>query len=235
MLHLRFIRAMSITRSRADLCVQTKLNIIADWVTNLNISLIYSVISINELGNVEADIVNLVLALDLSDLNGLGDADLSWGWVGEGARDLKRVGHKWDLVSLGLVFLMAHLVFSLTISLMSISISSRSTSCDFHGLRLVLISDLGGGAWSGDIFLLVNVGTDLSVNSDGSLLADGQNSVKAVVIVNNLLDSQGDRGHSLIKTRCTDFSLNGCVGISTQKFWSISVSMRLDGLVCSNS
>merc|ERR1719415_228234 len=139
------------------------------WLSNDGLNLVNNVLSINKLGNVETSVLNLVLALDLGDLDGLGDTDLLWGRVGEGASDLKRVSHKWDLVSLGLVFLMAHLVFSLTISLMSISISSRSTSCDFHGLGLVLIGDLGGGAWSGDIFLLVNVGTDLSVNSDGSL------------------------------------------------------------------
>jgi len=192
----------------ASLGWEGKSDLVTLWLSNDCLDLLNNILSINKLGNVETSVLNLVLALDFSDLNGLGDTDLSWGWVGEGARDLKRVGHKWDLVSLGLVFLMAHLVFSLTISLMSISISSRSTSCDFHGLGLVLISDLGGGAWSGDIFLLVNVGTDLSVNSDGSLLTDGQNSVKAVVIVNNLLDSQGDGGHLISEGWDTDLSVD---------------------------
>jgi len=192
----------------ASLGWERECELLAAGLSDDGLNLVNNILSIDKLGNVEADIVNLVLALDLGDLNGLGDTDLPWGWVGEGARDLKRVGHKWDLVSLGLVFLMAHLVFSLTISLMSISISSRSTSCDFHGLGLVLIGDLGGGAWSGDIFLLVNVGTDLSVNSDGSLLTDGQNSVKAVVIVNNLLDSQGDRGHLISEGWDTDLSVD---------------------------
>jgi len=182
--------------------------LLAAGLSDDGLDLVNNILSINKLGNVETSVLNLVLALDFSDLDGLGDTDLLRGRVGEGARDLKRIGHKWDLVSLGLVFLMAHLVFSLTISLMSISISSRSTSCDFHGLRLVLISDLGGGAWSGDIFLLVNIGTDLSVNSDGSLLADGQNSVKAVVIVNNLLDSQGDWGHLISEGWDTDLSVD---------------------------
>jgi len=192
----------------ASLGWEGKGDLVTLWLSDDCLDLLNNILSINKLGNVETSVLNLVLALDFSDLNGLGDTDLSWGWVGEGARDLKRVGHKWDLVSLGLVFLMAHLVFSLTISLMSISISSRSTSCDFHGLRLVLIGDLGGGAWSGDIFLLVNVGTDLSVNSDGSLLTDGQNSVKAVVIVNNLLDSQGDWGHLISEGWDTDLSVD---------------------------
>merc|ERR1719429_347913 len=183
-------------------------DLITLWLSNDGFDLVNNILSINKLGNIETSVLNLVLALDFSDLDGLGDTDLLWGGVGEGARDLKRIGHKWDLVSLGLVFLMAHLVFSLSISVMSISISSRSTSCNLHGLSLVLISDLGGGAWSGDIFLLVNIGTDLPVNSDRSLLTDGKNSVEAVVIVNNLLDSQGDWSHLISEGWDTDLSVD---------------------------
>jgi len=192
----------------ASLGWEGKGDLVTLWLSDDCLDLLNNILSINKLGNVETSVLNLVLALDFSDLDGLGDTDLLRGGVGEGARDLKRIGHKWDLVSLGLVFLMAHLVFSLTISMMSISISSRSTSCNLHGLSLVLIGDLGGGAWSGDIFLLVNVGTDLSVNSDGSLLTDGQNSVEAVVIVNNLLDSQGDWSHLISEGWNTDLSID---------------------------
>ena len=208
-------------------------DLITLWLSNDGLDLVNNILSINKLGNVETSVLNLVLALDFSDLDGLGDTDLLWGWVGEGARDLKRIGDQWNLVSLGLVFLMTHLVFS-SITGVSISISSSSTGGNLHGLRLVLIGDLGGCAWSGDILLLIDIGTDLSVNCGGSLLTDGQNSVKAVVFINNLLDSQGDGGHCLIKARCTYFSLNGCVGISAQKFWSIPVSMRLR-FICSHS
>ena len=217
----------------ADLGVKTELNITADGIANLNILLVNNVLSIDKLGNVETSVLNLVLALDFSDLNGLGDTDLLGGWVGEGARDLKRIGDQWNLVSLGLVFLMTHLVFS-GITGVSISISSSSTGGNLHGLRLVLICDLGGCAWSGDILLLIDIGTDFSVNCGGSLLTDGQSSVKAVVFINDLLDSQCDGGHCLIKARCTNFSLNGCVGISAQKFWSIPISMRLR-FICSHS
>merc|ERR1712123_470816 len=74
-------------------------------------------------------IANLVLALNLSDLNSLGDADLLGGRVGEHAGDLKRGSDKGNLVGLSLVFLTAHLVFSLAISLLvAISVSSSSTS-----------------------------------------------------------------------------------------------------------
>merc|ERR1719226_167784 len=191
----------------ADLGVKTELNITADGIANLNILLVNNVLSIDKLGNVETSVLNLVLALDFSDLDGLGDTDLLGGWVGEGARDLKRIGDQWNLVSLGLVFLMTHLVFS-GITGMSISISSSSTSGDLHGLRLVIIGDLGGCAWSGDILLLINIGTDFSVNCGGSLLTDGQNSVKAVVFINDLLDSQCDWGHLISEGWNTDLSID---------------------------
>ena len=199
------VRSMS--RPGADLGVQTELNITADGIANLNILLVNNVLSIDKLGNVETSVLNLVLALDFSDLDGLGDTDLLGGWVGEGARDLKRIGDQWNLVSLGLVFLMTHLVFS-GITGVSISISSSSTGGNLHGLRLVLICDLGGCAWSGDILLLIDIGADFSVNCGGSLLTDGQNSVKAVVFINDLLDSQGDWGHLISEGWNTDLSID---------------------------
>ena len=182
-------------------------DLITLWLSNDGFDLVNNILSINKLGNVETSVLNLVLALDFSDLDGLGDTDLLWGWVGEGARDLKRIGDQWNLVSLGLVFLMTHLVFS-GITGVSVSISSSSTGGNLHGLRLVLIGDLGGCAWSGDILLLIDIGTDLSVNCGGSLLTDGQNSVKAVVFINDLLDSQGDWGHLISEGWNTDLSID---------------------------
>merc|ERR1719166_253999 len=176
-------------------------------LSNDGIDLVNNILSINKLGNIETSVLNLVLALDFSDLNGLGDTDFLGGRVGEGARDLKRIGDQWNLVSLGLVFLMTHLVFS-GITGVSVSISSSSTGGNLHGLRLVLIGDLGGCAWSGDILFLIDIGTDLSVNCGGSLLTDGQNSVKAVVFINNLLDSQGDWGHLISEGWNTDLSID---------------------------
>ena len=65
----------------ADLGVKTELNITADGIANLNILLVNNVLSIDKLGNVETSVLNLVLALDFSDLDGLGDTDLLGGWV----------------------------------------------------------------------------------------------------------------------------------------------------------
>jgi len=107
-------------------------NILTAGFTNDDLLLVNSVGSINKLGNIEALVLNQVLALNLGDLNGLCDADLLWSRVGKRARDLKRDGDKGDLVSLGLVFLTAHLVFSVSISRRTIS--RGSTSGDLHGL-----------------------------------------------------------------------------------------------------
>ena len=95
--------------------------LLAAWLSDDCFDLVNNIFSINKLGNVEANIVNFVLALDLGDLDGLGDTDLLGGWVGEGARDLKRRCYQWNLVSLGLVFLMTSLRISIAISRMSVA------------------------------------------------------------------------------------------------------------------
>merc|ERR1712106_910847 len=105
--------------------------------SNDDLLLVNSVGSINKLGNIEALVFNPVLALNFGDLNGLGDTDLLGGRVGEHTGLLKGDCDKGDLVSLSLVFLTAHLVFSsITSSLVSISlVSISSSSSHLHGLR----------------------------------------------------------------------------------------------------
>merc|ERR1712106_386250 len=171
--------------------------------SNDDLLLVDSVGSINKLGNIEALVLNLVLALNFSDLNGLGGTDLLGGRVGEHTGLLKGDSDKGDLVSLSLVFLTANLVFSsITSSLVSIStISSSSTSSHLHGLRLLVIGDLGGGARGNNLLLLIHIGTDLSLNGGGCFLTDGEDTVKAVVIVNDLLNCKSDWGHLLSKGR----------------------------------
>ena len=50
---------------------------------------------------------------------------------------------------------------------------------------------------------------------------DGEDTVEAVVVVNNLLDRQGDRGHLLGKGGHADLSVNRCVGVPAQKLRSL--------------
>merc|ERR1719333_5438 len=151
----------------ASLCGKSEGDLFTAWFTNDDLLLVNSVGSISKLGNIEALVLNLVLTLNLGDLNSLGDTDLLGGRVGKHAGHLRGGSDKGDLVSLSLVFLTAYLVFSLSISLVSISISSSSTSSHLHSLRLLVISNLGGGARGDNLLLFIHIGTDLSLNGGG--------------------------------------------------------------------
>ena len=155
------------------------------------LDLVHGVGGVNKLGHVEARVLDLVLALDFGDLNGLGHTDFLGSWVRKRAGDLEGSGDQGHLVGLGLVLLVAHLVLSGGgVAVVAIAVSSSSTGGHLHGLGLVLVGDLGGGAGGGDILLLVHVGADLPVHGGGGELAHGQHSVEAVVLVSHLLDGQ---------------------------------------------
>merc|ERR1712201_66093 len=99
------------------------------------------------------------------------------------------------------------LSFAITVSL-RLTVSRSSTCSNLHCLRLLVISDLGGGAGGNHILSLILIGTDLPVYNSGGLFTDGEDTVKAVVIVNNLLDCKSDRGHLLSKGGDTDLSID---------------------------
>merc|ERR1711935_95196 len=206
---------------------QRKGNLLTAGLSNDNLLLVNGVGGISKLGNIEALVLNLVLALDLSNLNGLGHTDLLGGWVGKGTGDLKGHGDKGDLIGLGLVFLPADLMLSCTISIASMSIGRgfSITGSHLHGLRLLVIGDLGGGAGGDDILPLIHIGADLSFHNSGNLLTDGEDTVKAVVIVHNLLDCKSDRGHLLSKGRDTHLSVDGGVGVSAGVCWSGGIAV----------
>jgi len=207
-------------------------------LSNDNLLLLNSVGGISELGDIEALVLNLVLTLDFGDLDGLGDTDLLGSWVGKAAGNLKGLGDKGNLVGLGLVLLPADLVFTLStisITMASMAISSSPTGSHLHGLRLLVKGDLGGGAGGGDILPLIHVGADLSFNDGGGLLTDGEDTVKAVVIVNNLLDCKGDGGHLLSKGGDTDLSVDGGVGVSACVCWGIGRSSMISSVSADTS
>merc|ERR1719278_1819380 len=208
----------------AWLCREGEGDLFTAWFTNDDLLLVNSVGSISKLGNIEALVLNLVLALNLGDLDGLGNTDLLGGRVGKHAGLLKGGSDKGDLVSLSLVFLTAYLVFSLAISLVSISISSSSTSSHLHSFRLLVISNLGGGARSNNLLLFIHIGTDLSLNGGGCFLTDSEDTVKAVIIVHNLLDCKSDWGHLLSKGRHAHLGVDGCVGVPAVKLWLVPVA-----------
>merc|ERR1711953_1036300 len=100
-----------------------------------------------------------------------------------------------------------------------------STGSHLHGLGLVLVGDLGGGAGWGYGLLLVHVGADLSLHNGGGLLAHCQHTVEAVVVVDNLLDGQGDGGHLISEGRDADLCPDCLVGVPAVKLRCVSISM----------
>ena len=204
------------------MCGEGKSDLFTAWFTNDDLLLVNSVGSISKLGNIEALVLNLVLALNLGDLNSLGDTDLLGGRVGKHAGLLKRGSDKGDLVSLSLVFLTAYLVFSLVMSLSTIS--------HLHSFRLLVISNLGGGARGNNLLLFIHIGTDLSLNGGGCFLTDSKDTVKAVVIVHNLLDCKSDWGHLLSEGRHADLGIDRGVSVPAVKLRGIPVGR---GVYCS--
>ena len=204
------------------MCRKSEGDLFTAWFTNDDLLLVNSVGSISKLGNIEALVLNLVLTLNLGDLNSLGDTDLLGGRVGKGAALLQWDNDKGDLVSLSLVFLTTYLVFSMTIS--GRSVTSSSTSSHLHSFGLLFISNLGGGARSCYILPLIHIGTDLSLNGGGCFLTDSQDTVKAVIIVHNLLDCKSDWGHLLSEGRHAHLGINRRVCISAGVSRSIPIA-----------
>ena len=197
--------------------------LLAGRLADDGLNLVDGVGGVLELGNVEALVLNLVLTLDLGDLDGLGDADLLGGGVGQLAGLLLGLSDQGDPVGLGLVLLTAVLVLTAAVGLV-VAVASGSAGCHLHGLGLLGIGDLGGGAGGGHIISGILVGADLAVNHLAGLLAHGQDLVEAVVIVHHLLDGKGDRGHLVGKGGDTDLSVDGGVGVPAVVLRGIAVA-----------
>merc|ERR1719220_1945742 len=206
----------------AGLGVKGEGDLLAAGLSDDDLLLVNGVGGVDELGNVEALVLNLVLALDLSDGDVLGDAHLLGGRVGKTALDGKGSSDKGDLVGLGLVLLVAHLVFAMVgVGSITVGRGLDSTGSDLHGLGLLVVGDLGGLAVSDDVLPLVDVGADLPLDNGVGLLADGEDTVEAVVVVDHLLHRQGDRGHLLGKGGNAHLGVDGCVGVTAQKLGSV--------------
>ena len=193
----------------AGLSVKGEGDLLAAGLPDDDLLLVNGVGGIDELGNIGALVLDLVLALDLRDGDVLFDTGLLGDRVGKAALDCEGSSDKGNLVGLGLVLLMADLVLTMVgVGSVAVGRGLDSTSGDLHGLRLLVIGDLGGLAVSDNIFPLVNIGADLPLDNSVGLLADGEDTVEAVVVVNNLLDRQGDRGHLLGKGGHAHLSVN---------------------------
>ena len=193
----------------AGLGVKGEGDLLAAGLSDDDLLLVNGVGGIDELGNVEALVLNLVLALDLGDGDVLGDAHLLGGRVGKAALDSERGSDKGDLVGLGLVLLVADLVLTVVgVGSVSVGGGLDSTGSHLHGLGLLVVGDLGGLAVSDDVLPLVDVGADLPLDNSVGLLADGEDTVEAVVVVNDLLHRQGDWGHLLGKGGHADLGVD---------------------------
>ena len=189
----------------AGLSVKGEGYLLAAGLPDDDLLLINCVGGIGELGNIGALVLDLVLALDLRDGDVLGDTDLLGGSVGKAALDNEGSNDKGNLVGLGLILLMADLVLT-TIEVGTVVVGRvlHSTSGDLHGLRLLVIGDLGGLAVSDNILLLVDIGADLFLDNSVGLLADVEDTVEAVVVVSTSLTAKVIGVHLLGKGRHVD-------------------------------
>ena len=197
----------------------------AGWFSNDGLNLVDGVGGVLELGNIEALVLNLILTLDLSDCNGLGDTHLLWGGVGQLARLQLGLGDQGNSVGLGLVLLAAVLVLTTSILLLvTISVPSGATSGHLHCLGLLIISDLGGGAVSSHINSCILIGADLTVDNLVCLLANCEDLIKAVVVVHNHLDGKGDGGHLFSKGGNAHLGVDGGVGVPAVVLRGVPIS-----------
>merc|ERR1711874_714870 len=156
----------------ASLGVEGQGDLLTAGLPDDDLLLVNGVGGVDELGNVEALVLNLVLALDLGDGDVLGDTDFLGGRVGKAALDGERGSDKGNLVGLGLVLLVADLVLTVVgVGSVSVGRGLDSTGSHFHGLGLLVVGDLGGLAVSDDILPLVDVGADLPLDNSVGLLA----------------------------------------------------------------
>merc|ERR1719220_1665665 len=129
----------------ASLGVEGEGDLLTAGLSDDDLLLVNGVGGVDELGNVEALVLNLVLALDLSDGDVLGHAHLLGGRVGKAALHGERGSDKGNLVGLGLVLLVADLVLTVVgVGSVSVGRGLDSTSGDLHGLGLLVVGDLGG-------------------------------------------------------------------------------------------
>merc|ERR1719430_1500742 len=122
----------------ACLSVQCQGELLTAGFTNNDFQPFNSVGGISKCSHIEALILNLVFTFHLSDGDIFGDTDFPWSRIGQATRKLQGGSYQRDLIGLCLVFFMAKLMFTLSISrrLVSISIgrSLNSTGGHLHGL-----------------------------------------------------------------------------------------------------
>ena len=213
----------------AGLGGQGQSQLLAAGLSNNDLLLLDGNAGVLEFSNVEALLLDLVLALDLGDGDGLGDANSAGGGVGQLAGLLLGHSDQRHLVGLGLVLFSAVLVLAMAVA--GGSVAAGGTGGHLHGLGTVVISDLGGGAGSGDVLTGVLVGADLTLNNLVGLLAHSQDLVEAVVGIDDNLGGQGDGSHLLGEGGHAHLGVDGGVGVTAVVLGGIAVGGGMVGLV----
>jgi len=191
-----------------------------------DLNLVNGVGAIFELGYIEAFLFNNVSAFDLSDGDLLGHAVLHGFGNGHVDADVQGDGDQGDSVGLSLVLLTTVLVFS---SSVVVAVARGTAGGHLHGLGFGLISHLGGGGRQGVVLLDIVIGTDFTGNNGFGFLADSSDLVIAVVVVNDVLDIQGDGGGLGGEGRDAHLSVDAGVGVSAVVFGAITI--RRGGVV----
>jgi len=204
----------------AGLGWQSKGDRVAVRFTQDDFLLVNNIGSINKLGNIEANIVNLVFAGNGGDSDVLGDTGLDGFGVGQLNGNLEGFGDKGNFVSLGLVFLTAVLVFTGTVV---IAITGGFAAGDLHGLGFIGIGHLGDGSGQVGDKRGIRVGAEL-IGFDGiSGGTDGDDLVITVIVINDFLNSQFNGGHLGGESGHADLSVDRGVGIPAVVLGAVAV------------
>ena len=185
--------------------------LLAAGLSNHHILLVDHHAAVLPLGHAEALARHLVGALHLGDDNGLGDADLLGGRVGQLALLCLGHGDQGHAVGLGLILLATDLV--LAGAVVGVAVAGGPAVCFLHRLGLLLEGDLGGGAGRHNVLTHVLKGAELPVHGGAGLLAHGEGLVEAVLAVHDVLGGEGDGGHAVREGRHAHLGVDGGVGV----------------------
>ena len=136
-----------LVRNFAVLGRQFKGNLITVRLTDNDFLLVNNVNSVNQNSDIETFLFNNVFAHNLGKDDILDDTGLNGFGVGQINGDVKGSSDQRYAVGLGLVFLSANLVFSLSVTS---AITSSFAICYLHGFRLLFIGHLK--IYQNDIF-----------------------------------------------------------------------------------
>jgi len=203
-------------------------DLVAVGLAEDDLALLDGVGAVLELGDVEALLLFDVTADNFGDLDGLGHAVPDG--LGSGNIDADDEGgvDQGDGVLLGLVLFLAVLVLAGVG--VGAAVAGSVARCDSHALGAGLGGHLGGGGWERFSLPDVVVGADLSLDVLGGLLAHGPDLLVAVVVVDNILDGQNDRGGVGGESRNANLSIDGSVCLPAVDWrGSITISWGMVG------